>query len=123
MKRTIRIAFSFLIVIGALATLKAGFAPPSKQQASFSDDVIGADLSQDVLAKADRLDVNFIEDIPDKKAVQTTRIVLPKIVTDETEANPREKIPKIISRHWHEKYAKMTKPSELPRHHMARHKS
>jgi len=125
MKRTIWLAFGFLIVVGALAALKAGVATPSKQQAaaSFSDNVIGAGVSQDVLPKADRLDVSYIEDVPDKKAVQTARIIPHKTATDETKRNPPEKITKIISRHWHERYAGMTKPSVRYRHHATRRKS
>jgi hypothetical protein len=123
MKRTIWLAFGFLIVVGALAALKAGVATPSKQQASLSDNVIGADVSQDVLAKADRLDVSYIEDFPDKKAVQTTRIILPKTLAVEPERNPPGKNTKIISRHWHDKYAKMTKPSVLDQHHPAKHRN
>jgi hypothetical protein len=123
MKRTIWLAFGFLIVVGALAALKIGVAMPSQQAASFSDNVIGADMSQDVLAKADRLDVSYIEDVPDKKAVQTTKIIPPKTATDETERNPQENITKLVSRHWHERYAKMTKPSVLKRHHATKRKS
>jgi hypothetical protein len=121
MKRTIWLAFGFLIVVGVLTALKVGVATPSKQHASFSDNVIGADVSQDVLTKADRLDVSYIKDVPDKKAVQTTKVIPPKTATDETERNPKEKITKIISRHWHEKYAKMTKPSALHRHQATKH--
>jgi hypothetical protein len=106
MKRTVWLAFGFLIVVGALTALKVGVAKPSNQQvSSFSDNVIGAIVSQDVLTKADRLDVSYVQDAPDKKIVPL------KTTTDETERAPQKTITKIISRHWHEKYANMTKPS------------
>jgi hypothetical protein len=53
------------------------------------------EVSGNVLAKADKLDV---EEIPDKKIIRSTAIVLP-------EAAPKQAT-KIISRHWQDGYAK-----------------
>jgi hypothetical protein len=123
MKRTVWIAFGFLIIVCTLVTLKARIVPPAKQQAAFSDDVLDAYASQEASPKADRPDVNNVENVPDKKTVQTTTIVLSKRATDDAATNPPAKISKIISRHWHEGYAKMTKRSVLDRHTTPKHPS
>ena len=109
--RPLWLALVFLIGICGLAALKVSIATPAKQDAAFSDDKSDADISQEASVKADRLDVNYIEEAPDKKPVQTVAIVLKPAVSP----NPREKITKIISRHWHEGYAKMTKHSKRNR--------
>jgi hypothetical protein len=80
--------------------LKVSIARPAKQQAALADEV--PELSWNALAKADKLDV---EEIPDKKVIRSIAIVAP-------EPAPRQET-KIISRHWHEGYAK----AKETRHH------
>src|ERR1035438_5970892 len=73
MARPVWLALIFLIGICALAALKVSIARPEKQQAALADEVI--EVSGNVLAKADKLDV---EEIPDKKIIRSTAIVLPE---------------------------------------------
>jgi hypothetical protein len=61
-------------------------------------------LRQDALVKADKLEVSYVEDVPHKKLLKSITIVLPA----ETTTKPAEKAVKIISRHWHAGYDKMT---------------
>jgi hypothetical protein len=110
-----------LCSIGALAVLKVGFPTPAKQQAALADQqrpalaeevaetTVGQAASQDVLAKADKLD---LDDAADRKTVQSIAIVPPG-------AAPKEKINKIVSRHWRDGYAKM-KTRKHHRHHGSR---
>jgi hypothetical protein len=106
MKRTVWLALGFLIVVGALAALKFKIATPAKEQAAFADTAIGGNIAnQDPLAKADKLDVSYVDEAPDKKVVRLIPIALPTTAPP----GPREKVTKIISRHWHEGYAKVTK--------------
>jgi hypothetical protein len=86
--------------------VKVSIATSAKQEAAFADTAIEADVSHDASVKADKLEVNYIEEAPDKKLVRSITIVLPPVAAPK----PREKITKIISRHWHEGYAKMTPP-------------
>jgi hypothetical protein len=102
MVRTVWLALVFFIGICGLAALKVSIATPAKQEAAFWDAAIEADVSQHFLSKADKLEVNSIEETPDKKLVHTIAIV-PLLVAPK----PEEKIIKISSRHWHEGYAKM----------------
>jgi hypothetical protein len=88
MKRTVWLALGFLIVVGALAALKFKIATPAKEQAAFAD-----------------TDVSYVDEAPDKKVVRLIPIALPTTAPP----GPREKVTKIISRHWHEGYAKVTK--------------
>jgi hypothetical protein len=103
MVRTVWLALVFLIGVCGLAVLKVGIATPAKQQAAFAETTIGANADQLPLTKSDKLEVPYVDDEPGKIAVKTIRIVLP-----EAAPKPPEKITKIISRHWHERYAKMT---------------
>ena len=110
MKRTMWLALSFLIVICTLAALKAGVTIPVKQQVAVSADAMDENAPQVAFPKAERLDANYIEDVPDKTVVQTTKII-PSEVTKTATPEPPQKVTKIISRHWHERYAKMIRPS------------
>jgi hypothetical protein len=97
MIRSVWLAFAFLVFIGALAVFRAGVATAPKLEA-IAADVVEADLAQDVLPKADRLD-----DASDPKPVQALAIVPPVPAA----AQPQEKTTKIISRHWRDSYAKV----------------
>jgi hypothetical protein len=118
MVRTVWLALSFLIGVCALAALKISIATPAKQEAAFADTANEADLLHDALTKADKLLVSDAEEAPEEKLVTSIPIVTPKI----TSQPPAEKITKIISRHWHEGYAKMTKRSARNRRHASRTK-
>jgi hypothetical protein len=101
--RTVWLALVFFIGICGLAALKASIATPAKQEAAFWDAAIEADVSQHFLSKADKLEVNSIEETDDKKLVHTIAIVPLLVVAPK----PEDKIIKISSRHWHEGYGKM----------------
>jgi hypothetical protein len=93
MARPLWLALVFLIGICALAALKVSIARPAKQQAALADELI--EVSGNALAKADKL---AVEEIPDKKIIRSIAIAKPG-------AAP-EQITRIISRHWHDGYAK-----------------
>jgi hypothetical protein len=106
--RPVWLALSFLIVICALAALKVSIATPAKEQAAFDETAVSTNANQDhPLLKADKLEVSYVDDAPDKKVVRLIPILLPQA----TQPEPREKTTEIISRHWHEGYAKITKRS------------
>jgi hypothetical protein len=109
--RSAWLAFVFLAFIGALAVIKVGVATPSKQQAALADAVIEPDVTQDALAKADKLG-----DLPDKTPVQSIAIVPPQAVP-----KAQEKPTKLVSRHWRDSYAKVKKRKHH-RHHATRTK-
>jgi hypothetical protein len=106
MVRTVWLGLVFLIAIGGL--IAYNFATGAKHQAAFADPTVAIADTQDAPStKADRLDVDYLEDVPDKTPVHTIPIVLSK---PPAKAEP-EKVTKIISRHWHERYARITKRS------------
>ena len=117
MVRTVWLALSFLIGICALAALKVSIATPAKQQAAFAETTIGANTDQAPLTKADKLEVSYVDEAPDKIVVKAIKIVPP-----EAAPRPPEKITKIIGRHWHEGYAKITKRSARNRRDASRTK-
>jgi hypothetical protein len=106
MTRPVWLALIFLIGISALAALKVSIASPAKQQAALADDVI--EVSENALAKADKLDV---EEPPDKKIIRSIAIIPPG-------AAPKAKATKIISRHWQNDYAK----AKTRKHYVSRKK-
>jgi hypothetical protein len=107
MMRTGWVALVFLIGTSALAAVKLSIATPVKHQTAFTETTVGVSASQSPLSKADKLDVSFVDEAPDKKVVRLIPIVLPNSAQPE----PREKVNKIINRHWHEGDAKITKRS------------
>jgi hypothetical protein len=110
--RPVWLALSFLIVICALAALKVSIATPAKEQALFDEATVSATTNQDrPLLKADKLDVSYVDETADKKVVRLIPILLPEA----TQPEPREKTTEIISRHWHEGYAGITKRSARDR--------
>ena len=102
MARPVWLALIFLMGICALAALKVSIASPAKQQAALADEVI--EVSVNALAKADKLDV---EEIPDRKIIRSIAIAQPEAAPEQTT--------KIISRHWHDGYAK-AKARKRPQH-------
>ena len=109
MIRSVWLAFVSLVAICALAALKVSIATPSKQQAALADEVLEADVAQDPLPKADKLD-----EAPDKKTVQAIAIVPPQAAP-----TPQEKTTKVVRRQWRESYAKVKKRKHY-RHHATR---
>jgi hypothetical protein len=107
MVRTVWLALVFLIGICGVAALKVSVATRAKQDAAFAETTIGTNTNQDPLTKADKLEVSYFDEAPDKKVVRLIPIALPQAA----QLNPPEKISKIMSRHWHEGYAKITKRS------------
>src|ERR1035437_2839515 len=107
MVRTVWLALVFLIGICGLAALKVSVATRAKQETAFAETTIGANTNQDPLTKADKLEVSYFDEVPDKKVVRLIPIALPQAAR----LTPPEKSTKIISRHWHEGYAKITKRS------------
>ena len=108
--RPVWLALSFLIVICALAALKVSVVTPAKEPAAFDETAVSTNADQDhPLFKADKLEAH-VDDAPDKKVVRLIPILLPEA----TQPEP-EKTTEIISRHWHEGYAKMTKRSTRDR--------
>jgi flagellar basal body-associated protein FliL len=106
MVKTVWLGLVFLIAIGGL--IAYNFATSAKHQTASADPAaVNADTRGAPSAKADRLDVNYLEDLPDKTSVHTIPIVLSEPAA---KAGP-EKVTKIISRHWHEGYARITKRS------------
>jgi hypothetical protein len=99
------LALIFLVGICALAALKISIATPPKQQAAFAEDVI--ETPANALAKADKLEV---EKIPDKKTIRSIAIV-PQIA-----ASIPENATKIISRDWHDGFAKVKMRKHHHRH-------
>lgn len=73
MTRPVWLALIFLVGICALAALKVGVASPAKQQGALADDVI--EVSENALAKADKLDVG---EPRDKKIIRSIAIIPPE---------------------------------------------
>jgi hypothetical protein len=107
MARPLWLALVFLIGICALAALKVSIARPAKQQAALADELI--EVFGNTLAKADKLDV---EEIPDKKIIRSIAIVQPEPAPKQTT--------KIISRHWHDGYAKAKARKRSHHRHVSR---
>lgn len=98
MARIMWIALVCLIFICGLAALKFGIAAPIKQQDAFEATTVGANLQQAVFVKADKLDVNYVADVPEKKTVR----VIPISLHEAEPAPAKVKVKKIITRHWHD---------------------
>jgi hypothetical protein len=103
MKRTVWLTLGFLAAVLALAALKLSIAMPAPVVETTTT---GMNNSQDTLIKADKLDVSEVDKVPDKKVVRPIPI---EITPRPAQPEAREKVTKIISRHWHEGYAKITK--------------
>jgi hypothetical protein len=101
MVRTIWLSLFCLIGVGAMGSLKIAMTQTTRAQVSLDQPTIGTAFEPVLLDKADKLQVAYAEDVPEKKLVTTIAITLPKVA-----AHPSEKITKIISRHWHEVLAK-----------------
>jgi hypothetical protein len=108
MLRTVWLGLAFFIATCGLVTFKISIATLAKQQIASADaTTMTADRDAAPSIKADRLDVNYLDDVPAKTSVHTISIVIPQSAP---KARP-EKITKIISRHWHAGYARVAKRS------------
>ena len=113
--RTVWLAVVCLVCVGALFALKTSFgSSPKKTEASSFDTTVVIDRDQEPLAKAGRLDISYVQSLPEKISVDTIKIVPMK-----TEVKPTEKATEVTSWHWHEG-SKIIKRSD---HAMSRVKS
>jgi hypothetical protein len=105
MVRTVWLGLAFLIATCGLVTFKISIATLAKQQIASADETtMTADRDAAPTIKADRFDVNYLDDVPAKTSVHTISIVIPQPA-------PKARPEKIISRHWHAGYARVTKRS------------
>jgi hypothetical protein len=118
MLRTVWLGLGCLICISGLFALKISFGMPTKLVTQPNDPNIVASIDFDPAPKADRLDTSYVEDAPDKILVKPIAIVplkadvsLSETVTSTETVTPTEKITKIVSRHWHRGFAKMSRRS------------
>jgi hypothetical protein len=101
MIRTIWLATICLAVLSTLAVGKAVMTrtPSSAPERPADRMTSGADLTQDTLGKADRLEITFVrQEVPATSALQPTEPVVPAVAS----APPPPVANKIISRHWHD---------------------
>jgi hypothetical protein len=113
--RTVWLGLGCLICISGLFALKISFGMSTKLETPANDPNIVASIDVDPAPKADRLDASYFEDTPAKISIRPIAIVTQKtdVSLSETLATseaspPTEKIRKIVSRHWHQGFAKMT---------------
>jgi hypothetical protein len=101
MIRTVWLALACLAVLGTLAVGKAAFTTPvapASAQRPANEATIGTDITQDTLAKGDRLEITYVhQEISAHSASQSTGSLIPPVPTI---VPPVER--KIISRHWHD---------------------
>jgi hypothetical protein len=95
MMRTIWLALTCLIGVGALIAIKVSLATPAKQAVALTTGQVEADLRDPSLAKGDKLPVSYAE--PPLKTPIRSIPIAPSVV-----AVPNEVSQRIISRHWHE---------------------
>jgi hypothetical protein len=109
MVRTNWLALASLIAICGMAALKGSIATiNSARQGAETASLSEADIESDTpTTKADKLDVNSFDEAPAKLLVHT----IPIVVTEPSPTPAAEKVTKIIGRHWHERYARMSRRS------------
>jgi hypothetical protein len=116
--RTVWLGLGCLICIGGVFLLKITFGMPTKLETTATEPNIVANIDFGPAPKADRLDVSYVEDAPDKIFVKPIAIVPQKTdvsssdtLTTTEPVTPAETITKIVSRHWHQGFAKMSRGS------------
>jgi hypothetical protein len=133
MVRTVWIGLVCLIVICGLTAYKIGFAAPARNSAGNQAaaaapvaalaDAQGSpaahespDTRDDPAAKTDRLDVDYLQDVPGKMLVHTIPIVISNPATpavSATKAEPEKtsahEHTHTVSRHWRSSYARYTR--------------
>jgi hypothetical protein len=141
MVRTAWIGLVCLIAICGLTAYKVGFATPAGSQAAAAPlavitDAQGVTASNDApetrdgpASKTDRLDVDYLQDVPGKTLVHTIPIVIsnpaipaaPAAKSEPEKAPAPERNTRSFSRHWRSSYARYTRrhfrhhPREVPR--------
>ena len=113
MIRTVLLAVLCLIGLGATVAIKAGTPTlPSNVGASPEQTTVGESFSQDILTKADKLEVSYVRD---PLAVEPVMLVTK--ARDETPSQPPSPpaTPKIVSRHSHDHNAKKVAAVSLGR--------
>jgi hypothetical protein len=99
MIRTVCLAAVCLVVLGAMAVSKVAKTPtPTNDETLVDRATVGAELIQEPLIKADRLQITYVRpETPSQSPVPPTDPSLPDVqkVTSPAEMN-------IVSRHWHD---------------------
>jgi hypothetical protein len=112
MLRTVWLGLGCLICIGGLFALKISLVMSTKLEPAADDPTIVASINLNASPKADKLDASYVDNAPDKITVKPIAIVPPKADASPSEkVNLTERTTKIISRHWHEGYAKLNSRS------------
>jgi hypothetical protein len=118
MLRTVWLGLGCLICISGLVALKISLAMSTNSGSSVNDPNIIASIDFGAAPKADRLDVSYVYEATGKIFVKPIAVVPPQAdtslsenVTTAESATPSKKTTKIASRHWHERYAKMSRRS------------
>jgi hypothetical protein len=101
MLRTVWLALVCLICVGALSALRTSFGnSPMKVKASSFDAAVGSEREQEPLAKADRLDLNYLRNAPEEISVDTINTSRPAPTAPEVKL--KEQATEVTSWHWHE---------------------
>jgi hypothetical protein len=100
MIRTVWLTAACLVVLGAMAAAKVAKAPAA--QTTDEKPVVGAtvdaDLAQEPLIKADRLEVTYVrQEKPSQSTLQAIDLIVPAV---QKTISPAET--NIVSRHWHD---------------------
>jgi hypothetical protein len=99
MIRTVWLAALCLVVLGAIAAGKVAKTPaPTSGETPMDAATVGADMIQEPLIKADRLQITYLpQETPSQSTAPPTDPSLPEVqkVTSPAEVN-------IVSRHWHD---------------------
>jgi hypothetical protein len=111
--RAVWLAGLCLMGLGAMVGIKGGLPTPTPNEgASPEQTTIATDSSDDVLTKADKLEITYLR-VP----VAEERVMLATPASDETSPEPPSlTIPKIVSRHWHYHSAKKSATVSPDRH-------
>jgi hypothetical protein len=100
MIRTVWLATICLAMLSALAVGKALMTRADSliKERPTDRPTVGADLTQDTLSKADRLEITYLrQEVPAPLALQPTEPVVPAVSSVTTPVET-----KIITRHWHD---------------------
>lgn len=99
MLRTVWLALVCLICLGALFALRTSFgSSPMKVKPSSFEAAAGSEREQVPLAKADRLDLNYLRNAPEEISVDTINTSRPAPTAPEVKLKDTE----VTSWHWHE---------------------
>ena len=100
MIRTVWLAAACLVVLGAIAAGKVAKAPAAQttEEKPVDRATVGADLVQEPLIKADRLEVTYVrQEKPSQPTLRPSDPIVPEVPKL---ISPAET--KIVSRHWHD---------------------